>query len=140
MFSIVKRWLGLTDKAGVVVPAPGRDKLVPSAGGHVPAAVPTSDKPAALPSNAIPAIVVDVNARTVGPGILPRGSDLAAPAEHRLPGLTRREPIGSWACQLQDIDPAGIAGLNVDLAVVDHAADGTAGTMFSAADVRVNRH
>ena len=42
--------------------------------------------------------------------------------------------ITSWAYQLADIDPATIAALPVDLAVIDYSADGEDATAFKPAD------
>lgn len=46
-----------------------------------------------------------------------------------------KSSVESWAYQLADIDPKEIAALDVDLVVVDYAADGSDETAFTPADV-----
>lgn len=50
-------------------------------------------------------------------------------------GIPARHPIQSWAYQLADIDREAIAGLDVDLVVIDYSADGSADTAFTADDI-----
>ncbi len=50
-------------------------------------------------------------------------------------GIPARQPIQSWAYQLADIDREAIAGLDVDLVVIDYSADGSAETAFTADDI-----
>ena len=58
-------------------------------------------------------------------------------APQRAPSATpaAKRGVDSWAYQLADIDPKEIAALDVDLVVVDYAADGSDETAFKPADV-----
>lgn len=66
---------------------------------------------------------------------IPVPHDPEAKLDQPLLGASHRPSITSWAYQLQDIEPAAIADLDCDLAVVDYAADGSAETAFTRADV-----
>lgn len=46
-----------------------------------------------------------------------------------------KQNLASWAYQLADIDPNEIAALDVDLVVIDYAADGSDDTAFRPTDV-----
>ena len=66
----------------------------------------------------------------------------SAPAPTAAPTAATKGPLAksasaitSWAYQLAEIDADTIAGLDVDLVVIDYAADGSGDTAFSAADV-----
>ncbi|KAB2851446.1 MAG: hypothetical protein F9K44_01485 [Hyphomicrobiaceae bacterium] len=60
-----------------------------------------------------------------GPG--PRSTSVSSGAAAR--------QIRSWAYQLSDIDPKVIAGLDVDLVVIDYSRDGEDATAFRQADL-----
>jgi cysteinyl-tRNA synthetase, unknown class len=63
----------------------------------------------------------------------PWSKPAAAPAPQT--GPAGRRQISSWAYQIADVDADAIAGLNVDLAVIDYASDGDEETAFKPADV-----
>lgn len=89
----------------------------------LPTSVPSTGKTASKPNSAAPA---------------------PAPKQAERPQVGRATPssqgthgakINTWAYQLADIDPKDIAALDVDLVVVDYAADGSDETAFKSRDV-----
>jgi cysteinyl-tRNA synthetase, unknown class len=68
--------------------------------------------------------------------IAPRAGAPQVPSMPIATGAAGRPAINSWAYQLAEIDPNVIAGLDVDLAVIDYSADGDDRTAFSGDDVR----
>ena len=79
--------------------------------------------PAAIPVAAAP--------QATPPAPAPAAAPVAAAPT--LPAST----ITSWAYQLADIDPATIAALPVDLAVIDYSADGEDATAFKPSDTKL---
>lgn len=60
-----------------------------------------------------------------------------APSTQASPPAAGKAKVDSWAYQLADIDAKAIAALDVDLVVVDYAADGSDDTAFKPSDVKL---
>jgi cysteinyl-tRNA synthetase len=81
--------------------------------------------------------------RPPSPSTAPSPSSTIPPPAPRPTSVPSRRPasitagrsaVTSWAYQLADIEPSVIASLQVDLAVIDYAADGSAETAFTPVD------
>ena len=61
---------------------------------------------------------------------------MSVPVSRRAPeAAPASSEVRSWAYQLADIDPKVIAGLDVDLVVIDYSRDGEDATAFKPADI-----
>lgn len=138
MLSSIWRWFGLgrqrtisaptLDRTATPIAADTREYRTTASSDSSSAGPQTgSTEPAPAPMLAPPHAAPTV----VGtpPVALPTPRPQAAPAF--------RKPIASWSLRLHDVDPAEVAGLDVDLAVVDSASDGATAAVFRATDVRL---